>query len=108
MTPYRVSRDARIDLLSIFLTGMEQFGPRQAERYRDGLKRAFELLARFPDMARSRPEWPVTVRAFPHGSHVIIYEKGEADIVILRVRHGLEDRINDLLDEADPPPGDSP
>ncbi|WP_396594274.1 type II toxin-antitoxin system RelE/ParE family toxin [Brevundimonas sp. R86498] len=109
MTSGSVSRDAEIDLMSIFLTGMEQFGLRQAERYRDGLKRAFELLAQFPDMARTRPEWPVTVRAFPHGSRVIIYEQVESGILIVRVRHGLEDWIDDLLvGDTDQTPGEHP
>ena len=101
MTSYRVSRDAELDLRSIFLTGMDLFGPRQADNYRDALKRQFDLLAQFPDMARPREDWPESVRAFPHGSHVILYEKDEQGIMILRIRHSREDWLNDPLGEPD-------
>jgi toxin ParE1/3/4 len=57
-------------------------------------------------MARARPEWPASVRAFPHGSHVILYEQTETGIVILRVRHGHEDWLNDPPGNADQSLGD--
>lgn len=108
MTSYRVSRNAEVDLRLIFLEGMDRFGPRQAERYREAFKREFDLLAQFPDMARRRDVWPESIRAFPHGSHVILYELEDEGIVILRVRHGREDWLNDPLGDADEAPGDAP
>ena len=105
MIPYKVSRDAELDLLSIFLDGMDLFGPRQAERYREAFKRQFDLLAQFQDMARPRDNWPQNVRAFPHGSHVILYERAEDGIMILRIRHSREDWLNDPPGEPDDPFG---
>jgi toxin ParE1/3/4 len=105
---YRVARDAELDLLPIFLASMDRFGPRQAERYREAFKREFELLAQFPDMARPRDGWPASVRAFPHGSHVILYEHHDDGIVILRIRHGREDWLGDPLGDADDSDGDAP
>lgn len=94
MRGYRVSKDAERDLLSIFLGGLEQYGLRRAERYREALKRKFEMLAEFPDLTHTRPEWPASVRAIAFGSHVILYEQVDAGIVILRIRHGREDWLS--------------
>ena len=96
MPGYRLSSDARDDLLGIFFVGLEMFGYRQAEIYREGLEKAFALLADYPEMARVREEIDGSVRAFPHQAHVIVYEIDEGgDILVLRIRHGHEDWVAD-------------
>jgi len=53
---------------------------------------AFEFLADYPRAARVREEIGSAVRAYPYKSHLIIYEVGTGDgVVILRVRHSRED-----------------
>ena len=88
---YRLSAHADAEVSAIFVEGVRKFGVGQAEGYLDGLRRAFELLARFPSLARERSEIDPPVRVYPYAAHIIIYELAGDDIVILRVRHGREE-----------------
>jgi toxin ParE1/3/4 len=87
---YRLSRRARDDLVAIYVASAEAFGVAQAERYHAEIERAFDYLAPFPRVARERHEIDPPVRIHPHKSHLIVYAIIEADILILRVRHGHE------------------
>ncbi len=96
MAGYRLSGDARDDLLGIFFVGLEMFGYQQAELYRVGLEKAFALLAEYPEMARVREEIDGSVRALPHQAHVIVYEVDDrGEVLVLRIRHGHEDWVAD-------------
>lgn len=88
---FRLSAHADADIDAIFVTGVQIFGIAPAEGYLEGLRRAFELLARFPSLARERSEIDPPVRVYPYAAHVIVYEIAGEDILILRVRHGRED-----------------
>ena len=92
MPGYRLSHAAADDLVDIFLTGIAEFGPAQADIYHAGLERAFAFLAEYPRAARLRLEITPPVRAYPYKAHLIIYELASDDsVLILRVRHGRED-----------------
>lgn len=89
---FRLSDDADEDYFAIFRYGVEQFGQEQAERYADLLDRAFILLAAHPRAGRERPELRDAVRAYPTGSHMILYVvEDDDDVMVLRIRHGRED-----------------
>jgi len=78
--------------------GLEEFGHRQAESYRDGIKQTFTKLAEFPGMGRSRPDVGPTARTWPFKAHVILYrEDEEGGVLILRIRSAREDWLNDPL-----------
>lgn len=93
MSTYRFTRAATDDLVAIYLEGLEQFGPVQADRYHNDLQRAFEFLAGNPRAARLREEIDPPVRAHPFKAHIIVYDCSDDGVVILRVRHGREDWI---------------
>lgn len=88
---FRLSLQADKDVEAVFVVGIQTFGVGPAEGYLDGLWRAFELLARFPSLARERSEIDPPVRIYPYAAHIIVYEIAGEDVVILRVRHGRED-----------------
>ena len=93
---YRLSRKAEEDILQIYLAGVGEFGVSQAERYHEGLGRAFIFLSNFPRAAPERLELNPPSRVHPYKSHIILYRLDGPDIFIQRVRHGREDWI-DLL-----------
>jgi toxin ParE1/3/4 len=96
---YRLTRKATEDIIAIFAEGAHQFGLDQAEKSHAGLERIFMLLSDNPDLARNRLEISPPVRIYPYGSHLIIYLVEEnLDVLIVRVRHGHEDWI-----DQDPP-----
>ena len=90
-----LSAEARHDLRAIIAYGVENFGHDATRRYVVRLPDVFETIVSFPGIARLRPELGADTRAFPVGSHVVIYEVRADAILILRVRHGREDWLND-------------
>lgn len=95
MPRFRLTRAAAEDLTGIFLQGIEQFGLPQADTYHEGLSAIFEFLADYPQAARLREEISPPVRVHPYKAHLVIYDVGDEDkVIILRVRHGREDWIS--------------
>jgi toxin ParE1/3/4 len=91
---YQLTQAASDDIADIFIEGLALFGLAQADKYHDGLTAAFEFLADFPRAARLRAEIDPPVRAYRYKSHMILYDLGDDDaVLILRVRHGHEDWI---------------
>ncbi len=91
----RYAAAAEADLKSIYLSGSEMFGRRQAEAYAAGLRGAVEVIAQFPLASRLRETIQPPVRVRPFQSHVIIYTLDEAGVLILRFRHAHEDWQDD-------------
>ncbi len=87
MADYKLARRAEDDLLGIYLYGIERFGEAQAERYHAGLSACFALLASRPRIGRLAPSIAPGIRRHEHGSHVVLYEEVEDDIVILALVH---------------------
>lgn len=101
MPGYRLSRRAEKDLIEIYVSGVQAFGLDQAETYQDGLEAAFDLIARYPEIARERRELDPPVRVHRYRSHLVIYLAGPGGVLIVRVRHGREDwEISPGGDEA--------
>ena len=89
---YRTTEQADEDIVGIYLHGERIFGAAQAERYQDGLFRAFALLGTNPELARLREDFVPPVRLHPYGAHVIVYTADD-DVLIVRVLHGRQDWI---------------
>ena len=93
---YRLSSEAEDDIIRIARTGMRLFGERQAARYNSDLFALFELIAANPRMAQQRTEVSPPVRIFPFKAHLVIYLVDErSDVLIVRIRHGHENWIDD-------------
>lgn len=99
MPHFRLTRAAVDDLTAIFLEGIEQFGLPQADTYHEGLSAIFAFLANYPHAARLREEISPPVRVHPYKAHLVIYDVGvEDEVIILRVRHGREDWMSSNYD----------
>lgn len=95
---YRLANKAAEDVFNIWAEGAAMFGEAQAERYHSGLEAIFRFLSENPKAARLRNEIVPPVRAHPFKSHLVVYETDANDeVLILRVRHGLEDWIANPL-----------
>jgi toxin ParE1/3/4 len=89
---YRLTQAASDDIAAIFIEGLMLIGLAQADKYHDGMTAAFEFLADYPRAARLREEIDPPVRAYNYKSHLIVYDLGDDDaVIILRIRHGHED-----------------
>ncbi len=95
MPAYRITHAVSDDIEAIFIESLVLFGLAQTDKYHDGLTAAFEFLADFPRAARLRDEINPPVRAYKYKSHLIVYDLGNDDtVIVLRVRHGHEDWQN--------------
>lgn len=93
---FRLTVQAEEDIVGIAEAGIRLFGEAQALSYHQQLFDMFELIAANPHMARERHEITPPVRVHPFKAHLIIYVLAEPDdVVIVRIRHGHEDWIEE-------------
>ncbi|NDV88318.1 type II toxin-antitoxin system RelE/ParE family toxin [Aurantimonas aggregata] len=92
---YRLTEKAADDIQRIYAQSIRLFGVVQASRYHARLRRSFEALARYPELARERTELTPPVRVHPCGAHVVVYLIDAEGALIVRVRHGHEDWAQD-------------
>jgi len=86
----RLTRAAEEDVIHVYLESARLFGRLQADRYLDGLERAFDFVAEHPLAARERREITPPVRIHVYGAHIIVYLVEPDGVLILRIRHGHE------------------
>ena len=93
---YRLTRRAEADVIEIFVNRAERFGVEHAEAYHAAFERTLEFIALHPRLAQERTEIVPPVRVHPSGAHVIVDTVDASDdVLIVRVRHGREDWIED-------------
>ena len=88
---WRLSGPANRDIIQIYTQGVEHFGFAQVEKHLDELNAVFDRIAVYPQLGRLRHEVAPPARMIPFRSHLIFYDIGEEEILILRIRHGFED-----------------
>ncbi len=84
---YKTSKLAEEDLLDIFLKGIENFGVKKAQQYSLEMEKAFNLLADYPEMGKSRDELFPGALSFSVGSHIVFYRIDIKQIEISRILH---------------------
>lgn len=93
---YVLSAPAEEDYLGIYMEGLLQFGPRQADAYIAKLDRVFDLIGENPHLGSVRPEIAGAPRIHATGSHIVLWEvEPDGTAFILRIRHHREDWLSD-------------
>lgn len=93
---FRLSLLAEEDVIRIAEEGILLFGPAQAQKYHRELYAIFNLIARNPRMARERHELSPPLRIHRFKAHLVVYSvDGQGEVLIVRVRHGHEDWVNE-------------
>ena len=92
MTPYRVSRDAELDLDEIFLYWVQRAGPDAADRLIDSITDRFWPVGENPDAGRPADEIAAGVKCFPAGKYLIYYRRTRRETEILHIFHGSRDQ----------------
>ena len=87
MGEYRLTKDADADLLKMFIYEFEVFGLSQAEEYRDGMIRCFEILAENPRLGRKADAFSPGSRRHEHARHVIFYDEQLDGVLITGIIH---------------------
>jgi toxin ParE1/3/4 len=85
--PFRFSRRAENDLLSIGDYTFRTWGKTQAARYLANLEECCQTLADNPALGRPCDEIRPGLRRFEHGKHVVFYRQEREFILISRILH---------------------
>ena len=95
MAKYKLSNEAKADLISIHHYGVGKFGMVQADKYFDSFFEYFEIIAQCPFSFESVDFIKEGYRRFPCGSDSIYYKIRE-DVVEIMAIVGRQD-LNKIL-----------
>ena len=95
MAQYRLSNEAREDLIRIHHYGIEQFGIFQADKYFDAFFDCFEIIAQRPFSFESVDYIKAGYRRCPYGSDTIYYRINDSMVEIMAII-GMQDWKNIL------------
>ena len=84
---FRLTPDARTDLIKIRRFTLGQWGEAQSRDYLSKLRLTMGLLSEHPKLGTQRPELGLGVVSFPHASHIIYYILKEKERVVFAVLH---------------------
>ena len=85
MADYRLTQEARKDLMDIAVYGDENFGVAQSDKYREQLKLHFELLAKQPKLFSAVDYIKPGYRRSVCGKHSVYYQIENNGVEIIRV-----------------------
>lgn len=87
MVAYRLTPDARSDLIEIRRFTFQRWGSEQSRKYLSDLRQTIQLLAETPSLGKHRPDVGSEVQSFPYVSHVIYYVVHEQQLIVFGVLH---------------------
>ena len=87
MIEIRLSAAAKTDLIDIWSTTFETWGPDQADTYLDDIDRALNGLAENPLIGADCSDLIQGVRRLITGRHVAFYQVSDDTIFVIRVLH---------------------
>lgn len=97
MARYILSKGAQKDIVGIADYTIENFGIKQARKYRDGLISCFEDLSKSPERGRLYLHKDDTLlMRYRHKSHIVFYKRTNQGILIIRVLGERMDFIRHL------------
>lgn len=87
MSDYRLTPEARTDLIESRRYTLEKWGAAQSQKYLSELGTTLHVLAGTPALGRARADLGSDVFSFPHVSHAIYYVVHEERLVVFAVLH---------------------
>jgi toxin ParE1/3/4 len=98
---FRISSEAREDLVSVWEYTKQQWGVEQTDLYIDGLMLRLVWLTENTALWRPRPNIKPGVFSCVEKSHVVFFSPGQGHVDILRFLHGRMD-LGRHLDPMEP------
>lgn len=85
MSKCQFTNEADRDLIDIYLTGLEEYGLRQAEQYQDRLAVKLQTLAENPSFGSDYGDIRPELRRAESVAHSIFYRKMKGGILVFRI-----------------------
>jgi toxin ParE1/3/4 len=100
MASYRLTSDAKSDLIALHRYTLQRLGGAQSQKYLSGLRETMRLIGQTPAIGTLRPELGERVQSFPYVSHVIYYLAEQPQVVVFAVLHKRMVPLNHLSARA--------
>lgn len=96
MSNYRLTGDAKSDLIEIRRFTLNQWGDVQSKKYLSELHETISLLSETPSIGKLRSDIGEGVLSFPYVSHIIYYLVVEKTLIVFGILHKRMIPINHL------------
>ena len=87
MVAYKITIDARAELIEIRRYTLNQWGSEQSKKYLAELRQTIKVLSETPTMGKQRHDVGTNVYSFPYVSHVIYYIYEKQSLVVFAILH---------------------
>ena len=91
MPGYKLTSNASAALDVLLSHSIGNFGRHQTDRYMEGFRRAFELVAQFPGIGRPAGEFRRGLRRYRYESNYIFFTVEDDHILIREIFHTSQD-----------------
>jgi len=92
MPGYKLTEAAKKDLREICAYTKKAWGKEQEKAYRETIRAALRIVAKYPQIGLKREELAVGLRSFPVGNHIAYYIEKSDVIMVARILHPAMDR----------------
>ncbi len=87
MQNFRITSNAKNDLIEIRRYTLQQWGLAQSQKYISGLRNTMQRLAESPNLGKQQIDIAAGVFSFQYESHLIYYMLHENQLVVFGVLH---------------------
>ncbi len=92
MPDYKLTEAAKKDLRNISAYTKKTWGKEQEKAYREAIRAALGIIAKYPEIGQKREELTACLRSFPVGNHIAYYIEKNDEIMVSRILHPAMDR----------------
>lgn len=87
MPDYKLTEAAKKDLRKISAYTKKTWGKEQEKAYRETIRTALRIIAKYPEIGQKREELTEGLRSFPVGNHIAYYIEKSDEIMVARILH---------------------
>jgi len=97
---YRLTPDARSDLIEIRKYTLTQWGKEPSGKYVSGIRQTIKILSETPRIGKQQQDTGDNVFNFPYASHVIYYTLHNKQRVVFAILHKRMTPLSHLHDQG--------
>lgn len=92
MPDYKLTEAAKKDLREISAYTKKTWGKEHEKAYRETIRAALRIIAKYPDIGQKREELTEGLRSFPVGNRIAYYIEKSDEIMVARIFHPAMDK----------------
>ena len=96
MPDYKLTEAAKKDLREISAYTKKTWGKEKEKVYRETMRAALRIIAKYPQIGLKREELTEGLRSFPVGNHIAYYIEKSDEIMVARILHPAINRKKEM------------